>query len=453
MTGNAIMTIDLKPPRKKKKTIKISFNWKFFSLVLALIPLVGYFLFTGHETPSVSKALVTSERLVETLPSPQANEDVVPEIKREVLEGAIEPGATITSLFADFFSPQQIYLLARKCKGVFALSRIRAGNLYEIHFADGGFEKFVYDIDDQDQLVIKKIENDFEAVRSPISYELKQEVVQANILSSLFNAVNERGERPELAISLADIFAWDIDFIRDIREGDSFKVLVEKRFRDGEFFGYGKILAAEFANNGETFRAFLFEVKDGRPDYYDEEGKSVRKAFLKAPLSFSRISSGFTNRRFHPILKRYKPHRAIDYAAPTGTPIHSVGNGIVTRKGYTKYNGRYIRIRHNSIYETHYNHMSRFAKGIKVGTRVAQGQTIGFVGSSGLSTGPHLDFRMYKNGSSVNPLKVKAPPAAPIPAKLMAEFNRVRTAYISHFNVESPFQISSLQLGERAKSR
>jgi murein DD-endopeptidase MepM/ murein hydrolase activator NlpD len=274
-------------------------------------------------------------------------------------------------------------------------------------------------------------------------------VVRASILSSLFSAVNDVGEGPELAFSLADIFAWDIDFIRDIREGDSFKVLVEKRFREGAFSGYGPILAAEFDNNDEIYKAYRFEAKDGRADYYDEEGKSVRKAFLKAPLKFSRISSGFTNRRFHPILKRYKPHRAIDYAAPTGTPIHSVGSGVVTRKGYTKYNGRYVRIRHNSIYQTHYNHMSRFAKGIKVGARVDQGQTIGYVGATGLATGPHLDFRMYKNGVAVNPLKVKTPSAAPVPKALLTEFNKAKAAYAAQFKDSLPIHISALEPKEQ----
>ncbi len=440
------MTIDFKDPRQPNNCSKKNLNWKFFSLVLIALVMGGYFLFSSSQAPSPSLVQASSDQAGQS-PSPTlaVAAVVVPEIKREVLAGAIKSGDTITSLFAEIFSPQEIYHLAHQCKETFALSRIRAGNLYEIHLADGNFDKFVYDIDDKDQLIIKKVDNEFDVVRKPIPYELKQEVVQATILSSLFSAVNDVGERPELAISLADIFAWDIDFIRDIREGDSFKVLVEKRFREGEFSGYGPVLAAEFDNNGEIFKAFLFEAKDGRPSYYDEEGKSVRKAFLKAPLSFSRISSGFTNRRFHPVLKRYKPHRAIDYAAPTGTPIHSVGNGIVTRKGYTKYNGRYVRIRHNSIYETHYNHMSRYAKGINVGVRVNQGQTIGYVGSSGLATGPHLDFRMYKNGASVNPLRVKAPPVAPVPKELLAEFNKVKAAYSTQFNEAPPIQISSLQ--------
>lgn len=446
------MTIDLKTPRNFKKYSNVYLNWKVVSLVLIGILLAGYFIFAGREAPSISVATVVPGKEVEDRLSPEVAKVVVPEIKREVLAGAVKSGETITSLFSDIFSPQEILLLARKCKDIFALSRIRVGNLYEIYLADGNFDKFVYDIDSQDQLIIKKVESDFEVVRSPIPYELKQEMVQATILSSLFNAIGETGERPELAISMADIFAWDIDFIRDIRAGDSFKVLLEKRFRDGEFSGYGNILAAEFDNNGKIFKAFLFEVKDGRPDYYDEEGKSVRKVFLKAPLSFTRISSGFTKRRFHPILKRYKPHLAIDYAAPTGTPIHSVGNGVITRKGYTKYNGRYIRIRHNSIYETHYNHMSRFAKGAKVGTRIAQGQTIGFVGSSGLATGPHLDFRMYKNGTPINPLKVKAPPSAPVPQELMAEFNRIKAVYATHFEVESTIRISSLQADNSVQS-
>jgi murein DD-endopeptidase MepM/ murein hydrolase activator NlpD len=198
--------------------------------------------------------------------------------------------------------------------------------------------------------------------------------------------------------------------------------LVEKRYREGQPAGYGRILAAEFTNRGETFQAFLYQDGDRRADYFDAEGQSLRKAFLKAPLSFSRISSGFTMRRFHPITKTWKSHPAIDYAAPPGTPIKSVGDGIITKKGYTRGNGNYIKIRHNSSYETLYLHMKGFARGIAQGKRVAQGQTIGYVGSTGLATGPHLCFRMRKNGAPVNPQRVKAPSVKPVSKENLADF-------------------------------
>jgi murein DD-endopeptidase MepM/ murein hydrolase activator NlpD len=232
-------------------------------------------------------------------------------------------------------------------------------------------------------------------------------------------------------MNLADIFAWDIDFILDIRQGDSFQALVEKRYREGQPAGYGRILAAEFTNQGATFQAFLYKDGDKHPDYYDAKGQSLRKAFLKAPLSFSRISSGFTMRRFHPITKTWKAHPAIDYAAPRGTPIKSVGDGVIIKKGYTRGNGNYVKIRHNGSYETIYLHMKGFAKNIAKGKRVAQGQRIGYVGSTGLATGPHLCFRMYKNGAPVNPQRVKAPSVKPIAKESMVAFKAQSKALLA----------------------
>jgi murein DD-endopeptidase MepM/ murein hydrolase activator NlpD len=272
---------------------------------------------------------------------------------------------------------------------------------------------------------------------------VETDLIRGTITSSLFEAVAESGETPELTMSLADIFAWDIDFIRDIRVGDSFQALVEKRFRDGSPAGYGRILAAEFTNQGTTYRAFLYQDGNNRPSYYDGEGNSVRKAFLRAPLAFSRISSGFTMRRYHPVTKTWKAHPAIDYAAPKGTPIKTVGDGTIIKKGYTKYNGNYIKIRHNNSYETLYLHMSGFAKGISQGKRVLQGQTIGYVGSTGLATGPHLCFRMYNNGSPVNPNKVRAKAAPPVSKERMAEFKTSIARFLAWLEGRQIHQVQS----------
>jgi murein DD-endopeptidase MepM/ murein hydrolase activator NlpD len=246
--------------------------------------------------------------------------------------------------------------------------------------------------------------------------------VQGTIESSLFETVVKIGESERLAMQLAEIFAWDIDFFQDIQQGDSFEVVLEKRFRDGRPAGDGRLLAARFTNQDLVSQAFYF--KDGKrsPDYYDENGHSLRKAFLKAPLSFSRISSGFTFHRRHPITHRVKAHPAIDYAAPKGTPIHTVCDGTIIFASYKRYNGNCVKVRHPNGWVTMYNHMSKFARNIRSGKRVAQGQVIGYVGSTGLSTGPHLDFRMYRNGVPVNPLKVKSPPARPVSAVNMAAF-------------------------------
>jgi murein DD-endopeptidase MepM/ murein hydrolase activator NlpD len=234
--------------------------------------------------------------------------------------------------------------------------------------------------------------------------------------------VAEAGETPALAIRLADIFAWDIDFIRDIRVGDTFVAVVEKRSRDGQFVGYGRIEAAQFVNQGEAYHGFLFADAQGNAQYFDEQGRSLRKAFLKAPLNFTRISSGFTLNRLHPVLGYRRPHPAIAYAAPMGTPVKTVGDGVVLQRGWDKGGGNYIKIRHNGVYETVYMHLKGFAKGIANGARVRQGQVIGYVGSTGMSTGPHLDFRMKKNGTYINPRTIKSPPADPVARERMAEF-------------------------------
>ncbi|MEZ4598220.1 MAG: peptidoglycan DD-metalloendopeptidase family protein [Syntrophotaleaceae bacterium] len=345
---------------------------------------------------------------------PAREQALEPEIRREVVEGAIQPGETITSLLGHLFTPQEIHNLGQECKDVFPLSKLCAGQNYRLSLLGGSFESLEYDIDRDDLLIIRQGEEGFEVAREPIPYTTREEVVSGTIMSNLFDAVVGTGESEILAINLADIFAWDVDFIRDIHPGDSFQVLVEKRFREGNPAGYGRILAATFTNQGETFEAFLYKDGDQKAAYYDRKGKSLRKAFLRAPLSFSRISSGFSLRRFHPITKTWKAHPAIDYAAPTGTPIKAIGNGTIIRSGYTKYNGNFIKLRHANGIESLYLHMSRFARNMKTGKRVAQGQIIGYVGSTGLATGPHLCFRMTKNGKPINPNKLKKTPDAPI---------------------------------------
>jgi murein DD-endopeptidase MepM/ murein hydrolase activator NlpD len=289
-------------------------------------------------------------------------------------------------------------------------------------------------------LIITRQDGAFQVRRLPIPYEVRTERVRGVINSSLFETVNSIGEEDGLALLLADIFAYDIDFILDIRAGDSFQALVEKRYRDGKPAGYGKLLAAEFTNQGTTHQAIRF--KDGsRPEaYYAPDGQSRRQQFLRAPLEFSRISSGFTMRRFHPIANTWRAHPAIDYAAPTGTPIRSVGDGIVVDKGFSSGNGNYVKIRHNNGFATMYLHMSRHGK-ISQGSRVAQGQVIGYVGSTGLATGPHLCFRMTRNGAPVNPAKVRSIAAEPISRGNLAAF-KAQVAAIRAQLSEPPTQVA-----------
>jgi murein DD-endopeptidase MepM/ murein hydrolase activator NlpD len=428
----------------------VIYRWLPPLILLFFVALGAVFLFrhggvSQTEDEKIFPPLISDASLgKETGPEAQ----VVHEEKR----GTVKRGDTITSLLGDYLSAQQIQQLIQQGKKVFALSGLCAGQPYKLCTTEGQLDTFLYDIDCNEQLLIRQQEEEFEISRIPIDYEVTTEVVKGTITSNLVNAMEEIGEEGQLAINLADIFAWDIDFILDIREGDSFQALVEKRFRDGLSAGYGRILAAEFVNQGQSFRAILFDDGNGSPDYYDPEGKNLRKAFLKAPLSFTRISSGFTMRRFHPITKTWKAHPAIDYVAPTGTPIMTVGDGTVARKGFTNGNGNFVEIRHNNGYSTLYLHMSKFAKGMKKGKRVTQGQTIGYVGATGLATGPHLCFRMRKDGAPVNPNKIKMPSAPAVSVGKMNEFQsivaslltRMEEGEIRHAKLVSPDEIGRI---------
>lgn len=340
----------------------------------------------------------------------------------KIINGTVHSGDTVSSLLGGAISPVEINELAAKSRDVFPLNRICAGMPYRLTLEEGSFMSFRCDIDDTDQLVVSRTKKGFAVSREAIPYEVEVVSVRGTIESSLFEAVVKIGESEGIAMQLADIFAWDIDFFQDIQPGDSFEAVIEKRTREGKPAGNGRLLAARFTVGDQVSQAFYFKDGTQSPAYYDENGSSLKKAFLKAPLSFSRISSGFTMRRRHPITKRIKAHPAIDYAAPKGTPIHTIGDGTVVFAAYKRYNGKCVKVRHPNGWVTLYNHMSRFAKGMRPGKRVGQGQVIGYVGSTGLSTGPHLDFRMYKNGSPVNPLRVKSPPARPVSRAHMAAF-------------------------------
>ncbi|MCE2496811.1 MAG: M23 family metallopeptidase [Flavobacteriales bacterium] len=230
---------------------------------------------------------------------------------------------------------------------------------------------------------------------------------------------------PALVMELSTVYAWTIDFFR-IQKGDKFKVIYEEKYVDGEFLGVGRVKAVEFVHMDEEYPAYYFEEEEGFGDYFDDGGDNLRRVFLMAPVEYSRISSRYTKRRFHPVQKRWKAHLGTDYAAPHGTPIYSTADGVVTHRAYTRGNGNYVKIRHNSTYTTQYLHMSKFASNVKVGTRVRQGQTIGYVGSTGLATGPHVCYRFWKNGVQVNAFNEDLPPSEPIKDENRPAFEKVR---------------------------
>ncbi|MEN8157980.1 MAG: peptidoglycan DD-metalloendopeptidase family protein [Bacteroidota bacterium] len=311
-------------------------------------------------------------------------------------------------------TPQQVYKISLLPDSIINERKIKPGNSYTVFFsADTLPTWFVYEKDPLNYVVIGGFQDSIYAENRLKPVERKLQFASGTIESSLWESMQSTGTNPILAVELSEILAWSIDFF-GIQQGDRYKVIYEEAYVDSLSIGITHILGTWFYHNNTDFWGIPFE-QDGVESFFDDQGNSLRKAFLKAPLRFSRISSGFSNSRYHPVLKIRRPHHGVDYAAATGTPVHTVGDGVVTKTGYQKSGGgNYVKIKHNSVYSTTYMHLSRFGKGIRSGTYVKQGDVIGYVGSTGLATGPHLDFRFYKNGSAVNPLRVEAPPVEPV---------------------------------------
>jgi murein DD-endopeptidase MepM/ murein hydrolase activator NlpD len=286
----------------------------------------------------------------------------------------------------------------------------------------GKLESLVANLDLRTRVQLEDAGGEITADRIERAIDSKIVRFEGVIQTSLFGAIDTIGAGPELAVRMADIFQWDIDFLRDIRKGDTFIVLVEERNVEGEFYGYGTLYGARFINNGKELNAIAFADADGEVGYYDLDGAPVKKQFLRAPLKFSRITSRFSLNRFHPVHKRRMPHYGVDYGAPTGTPAHATATGTVTFVGRNGGAGNMVRLRHSNGYETNYLHLSRFAKGIRKGARVSQGQVVGYVGATGWATGPHLDYRVKKNGKWINPLLISSPPADPLPEALLSRY-------------------------------
>ena len=319
---------------------------------------------------------------------------------------------------------QQVVALAKGARDVFDIRRIRAGNTCRIYIdeAAGRAAYMVYQID-AERYVAFDIDAP-EATRMgtrPVQVDWK--TAGGTITRSLYETLDEAGAHPELALSLSEVFAWQIDFFR-IRRGDRFRVLYEARTLDGESLAPGRVIAARFTHRGTDYYAFRFNG-GARTDYFDEDGNSVRRALLKSPLRFRRISSRFSRSRLHPVTGRRRAHLGTDYAAPTGTPVRSVGDGTVQVAGYGRANGNWVKIRHNATYTTGYLHLSRIASGVRRGARITQGQIIGYVGSTGLATGPHLHYHFWKHGEPVNALNVELPPVQPVYPQYRAEYERL----------------------------
>jgi murein DD-endopeptidase MepM/ murein hydrolase activator NlpD len=353
-----------------------------------------------------------------------------------MLSGTIGRNTNLASVLGPKLSPTVIHRLVETARPLHDLARISVGHPFSLVVGHDGFlSNFSYAIDELRTLRVKRNGDALEAEVTTRTYDPRTEVVSGVISSSLFGAVNDAGEQDQLALDLAEIFAWDIDFHTELQKGDSFKVAVEKMYLDGRLSRYGRILSAEFVRGDRTLRAVRFEGEHSH-GYYAPDGKPLRKAFLRSPLKFSRISSGFTHSRFHPILKKARPHYGIDYAAPVGTPVMASGDGVVVLAGWDGGYGKTVKIRHPNGYQTLYGHLSRI--NVRLGQRVAQEQYIGSVGMTGLATGPHLDYRMIKSGVFVNPLKVQSPRAEPVPRAERAAFESTRDRVLALLEQAGP---------------
>jgi len=345
----------------------------------------------------------------------------------------VKSGQTLDAIFRQQgFSISLLQSILKLNKDTRGLKNIRPGEVFEFkRDADGALSAMRYAVDEGNYLVIRRLGDDLFTDIQPRQISREIEEAQGVITSSLFVAGKEAGLSDAMVMKLANIFGWDIDFVLDIRAGDRFVLVYEKIFRDGEFLRDGNILAATFVNQGEHFQAIWFE-DDDVADYFAPDGRPMRKAFLRAPLNFSYISSGFNPRRMHPVLKRIRPHNGIDYYAPKGTPVYAAGDGTVIESAYSRANGNYVFIKHANSIVTKYLHFSKRA--VTKGQKVKQGQTIGYVGSTGLATGPHLHYEFVLNGVHRNPRTVALPKAEPLAGKLLAEFQRLAAPMLTQLS-------------------
>lgn len=357
-----------------------------------------------------------------------------------VIDDVIKPNQNLSEILSQYnVSFQVIDKLARMSRDVFDVRKLNAHKKYTLICSNDSLKTaqcFVYEPNPVEYIVFN-LQDSLQIYKGEREVTISERTITGEISTSLSDAMVSQGVTPTLVNYFADIYSWEIDFFH-LQKGDKFKLIFEEKKVGDQFVGYGEIIGAYFEHYGEPFYAIPFDQGKGT-DYFDEEGKSLRKAFLRDPLEYTRISSRYSPKRFHPVLKRWKSHLGTDYAAPRGTPIRSVGDGVVVAASYTRGNGNYVKIKHNSTYTTQYLHMSKIASGIRKGVRVKRGQNIGFVGSTGLATGPHLCYRFWKNGRQVDALKVDLPPSEPIFEENEAEYAIVLNETMSRLDsIEFP---------------
>jgi murein DD-endopeptidase MepM/ murein hydrolase activator NlpD len=344
----------------------------------------------------------------------------------EAFPHVIAPKSTLFSILRELqFSPLDIQQIVEASKPIHNLTRIKPGIRFQIYHNENPIpeiSEIKFRFSAIEMLSVKKINGLWQAEQLTEQVELRNKTFSGTVSSSLWESAVKAQMDPNLIAELADVFAWEVDFSREVRVGDRWRLTVQEKLVRGQPIGWGAILAAEYENAGESHQAILFRVNGEETGYFTPEGENLRKMFLKSPIRYGRITSGFSLKRFHPVLLTNRPHLGVDFAAPKGTPIRSVGDGTVTMAGWSGGGGNVVKIRHNATYATAYKHMNGFAKGIRPGTRVQQGQVIGFVGNTGISTGPHCHFEFYENGRFIDPVRKKFPSADPVPEALLAQF-------------------------------
>ena len=394
-------------------------------LYLALLPIaVPLFLATVRTEPAASSvtnpaslALPALRYDILSIPQPA-------ELPEHSFVLTVEANDTLDAVFsAGGLSRRDSALLTQEFARSLDVRRLRPGHMVRFHYDQArtvdGVQMKVNGWGDID--AIRNAEGTFDVTPRPAEQTAVVSTIAATIDSSLDEAVRSAGEQPALVQQLVDVFQWDIDFFA-LQKGDTFSVVVEKKFAGPTPTGYGPVLAARFEHNGNIYEAFRHESEDGRAGYYTRNAAPVRKQFLRAPLAFTRITSGFSRKRFHPVLKYFRPHYGVDYGAPKGTPVMTTADGVVLEARYDHGEGNFVRVRHTSRVETWYLHLSRFAKGVKRGTKVTQGQVIGYVGSTGLASGPHLDYRVRDNDKWLDPLKLKSITPDPLRGESLRRF-------------------------------
>ena len=402
-------------------------RWKKVLLIAAASPvlvLLGLFVVKRFLAPGGPQS-AEAGKAAESLPPPVTTAPGPPPLVEEKV--FITPGTSLAKLLRkQGFDNKEIQRLKDSAKPAYDLAKIKAGHEMRLFkTADGTWQTLEYDIDDARYLVARNGAGAIQAEVKLYPFEFKAALVFGVIETNPVAAMNKIGEADALAYDLAEkCFGWDIDFYTDLRKGDTFRILVEKKFLDGKFAGYRNIQAAEFVNGGKTFQAFRFVYPDsGATDYFDEEGLSKRKEFLKSPFKYgAHITSRFSSSRLHPIYRVYTPHYGVDYGAPEGMEVRATADGKVTFAGWNGGAGRMVKLQHKNFYETTYMHLSRFGPGIRGGAQVRSGDVVGYVGSTGDSTGPHLDYRIFYHGSPVNPLGQKFKPADPVRKEFLDAF-------------------------------